>query len=260
MLLFFFSYFGNNIVEYGDVIIIKKSIETVEDIESIDSKFVKPIDYSNVLSLSNLSVQEKKQKFIELILPAILISKYKCKQELMKIDVLSKKKKFTQQEQEYLAKMMKTYRAKDILDLKSRLVTHPTSVVLAQASIESGWGTSRFFIEGRNIFGVWSFHEDEPRIQTKGTRNGKYMYVKKYETISGSIDDYFKTLARGEVFADFRRNRTITQNPYEIIKDLDTYCELGEKYVDKLKDQINHNKLEQYDNYEIDSKYLNIQK
>ncbi|MEA3286556.1 MAG: glucosaminidase domain-containing protein [Candidatus Marinimicrobia bacterium] len=140
--------------------------------------------------------------------------------------------------------------------MKNRLLTHPTSIILAQASIESGWGTSRFFLQGRNLFGVWSFNKNEQRIQTKGTRDGKHMYVKKYSTISESIEDYFKILARGGAYVRFRARRASTNNPYEIIKTLDKYCELREKYVVKLKNQISYNKFEKYDAYELDPQYL----
>ena len=62
-----------------------------------------------------------------------------------------------------------------------RLKTHPTSIVLAQAAIESGWGSSRFYKEANNVFGVWSYSENEPRIKAMEDREGKSVYVKKYD-------------------------------------------------------------------------------
>ena len=38
----------------------------------------------------------------------------------------------------------------------------PTSIALAQAAKESGWGTSRFALEGNAIF--WSMDLEWPRI------------------------------------------------------------------------------------------------
>ena len=43
--------------------------------------------------------------------------------------------------------------------LFSKIDEVPASLVLAQSANESGWGTSRFAIEARNMFGIWCFRE-----------------------------------------------------------------------------------------------------
>ena len=240
----------------GLINIIEKPLKTTKDIEPITSKFVKPVRYTNVLSLASLSVVKKKKKFIELVLPGILIAKFENKKKREKVIALSNKKERSKEEQAYLDEMLKSYKAKSLDDLKKRLLTHPTSIILAQASIECGWGTSRFFLEGRNIFGVWSFDSSKPRIKTKGTRNGKHIYVKKYATISEAINDYLKTLARGGPYARFRETRAKTKDPYTIIKTLDKYSELGEEYIAKMNKQIRYNELTKYDDYQIDPKFI----
>jgi Bax protein len=229
----------------------KKEIKTFGDIEPINDSIVNAIDYLNPISLSQLSVKEKKQKFIDLLLPVILISKEKYKRELMLVESLSSKDSLTEVEKEVLAELIKTYKAKDVEDLKIRLKTHPTSVVLAQASIESGWGTSRFFTEANNIFGVWSFNPNDPRIPTLSKRNGKHMYLYKYKTLSESVDDYFKLLATRAPFEKFRKERAITNNPYKIVEYLNGYSERGEEYVKDLKAQIKYNNFTKYDSYRL---------
>ena len=37
----------------------------------------------------------------------------------------------------------------------------PVSIALAQAAKESGWGTSRFALEGNAIFGQWTWMDKE---------------------------------------------------------------------------------------------------
>jgi Bax protein len=239
-----------------DLQTIEKQLASIDDIEAVESPLVKPIEYTNVLSLSELPVLAKKKKFIDLLLPSILIAKHTYAQKLQKVQGLAAKVGRTAEEQSYLDDMIKSFRAADLADLEKRLQTHPTSIILAQASIESGWGTSRFYIEGRNLFGVWSFSENEPRIQTTGTRDGKHMYVKKYGTVVEAVEDYFRTLARGKVYDRFRDSRLLTDDPYEIIKTLDQYCELREEYVAKLKNQMRYNHFETYDSYEIAPAYL----
>lgn len=64
MSLSLFSCSENKVIESGNLKIIKKSVKNIEDIESIDSNLVKPVDYINVFSLSKLPIHEKKKKFI----------------------------------------------------------------------------------------------------------------------------------------------------------------------------------------------------
>jgi len=234
-----------------DINILQKSVKSFDDIIPVEGPRVKPVDYLNSISLKGLSVKERKQYFISLILPAILIAKEEYKIRLDWVNEISKKTVLDTVEKMKLQKMMKTYRAKDINDLKVRLVTHPTSIVLAQASIESGWGKSRFFVEANNIFGVWSFDPKDPRIPTLSHRNGKRMYLYKYSTLSESVDDYFKLLATRLPFAEFRKKRLETQNPYVLVDYLTEYSERGEAYVEDLKKQIRYNDFTKYDSYKL---------
>ena len=45
----------------------------------------------------------------------------------------------------------------DISELLLRMDMVPVSIALAQAAKESGWGTSRFALEGNAIFGQWTW-------------------------------------------------------------------------------------------------------
>ena len=235
----------------------KKHITTYKDIKPINDSLVKPIDYLNVVSLKDLSIKDKKQYFIDLILPAILIAKEEYKERLEWVNRASSLDSLPAGDKQILAELMKTYRAKSVDDLKIRLITHPVSIVLAQASIESGWGTSRFFVDADNIFGVWSFNESDPRIPSLSTRNGKHMYLYKYNSLSESIDDYFKLLATRMPFSKFRKERAKTNDPYKLVNYLSDYSELGEEYVEALKTQIRHNNFTKYDHYRIDPAYFN---
>ena len=46
---------------------------------------------------------------------------------------------------------------KDLSTLKVRMDIIPVSLAIAQAAKETGWGTSRFAIEGNALFGQWTF-------------------------------------------------------------------------------------------------------
>jgi len=207
--------------------------------------------YRTAIDLSNVDIQKKKQDFINLMLPSILIAKFEIEKIRLQVEYLmNKSAALTVLEQNYIAKLQKSYKCKTNSKLLSRLQTHPTSIVIAQAAIESGWGTSRFYCEANNIFGVWSYSKTEPRIRASEDRDGTVVYVRKYDSLPESFASYFKTLARGP-YSEFRNAREKTNDVYELIPHLKVYSELREEYVRRLKQVIKYNRLVQYDEYTL---------
>ena len=239
------------------VAVVNKKIKSPSDIEIFTDKNIKPINYTNTISLNKLQVSEKKQKFFHMILPAILISKEKLRVKRERVLSLRSTAdvELTQNDRTFLAALYKKYRTDDINKLANRLKTHPVSIILAQAAIESGWGESRFFKKANNIFGMWSVNKNEPRIKALGSRKGKAIYLRKYATLSDSIDDYFVLIGRG-AYKSFRKKRNITDNPLILVQYLINYCELREKYTKKLRNFIVYNKLRKFDKFQIDEQYL----
>jgi len=235
--------------------IIEKQIQTYADIMPMNDSLVIPYIYTSVISLKNLPVSEKKQKFFDMMLPAVLVAKKELDILHRKVDLLSLKVDLTPEEQKFIDDLQTKYKAKSIELLKSRLTTFPVSIVLAQAAIESAWGTSRFFLEADNPFGLWSFDPNEDRIEASSTRSGKKVYLKKFRNLEQAIDGYYTTLATGP-FADFRKHRLKTKDPYELVNYLIDYSERREAYVKEVTSVIRQNDLTKYDNYKIDPKYI----
>ena len=207
--------------------------------------------YTKAIDLTGLDVQNKKQAFINLMLPSILIAKYQLEQDRIKVLALQKKNEpLSDKESNYLEYLKKNYKCKTFKELLSRLKTHPTSIVLAQAAIESGWGTSRFYKEANNIFGVWSYSENESRIKAMEDREGQSVYVRKYDALPESIVSYFKTIARGP-YSEFRAAREKISEVLVLISYLEVYSELREEYVKRLDQLIQYNKFEKYDLYRL---------
>ena len=235
------------------ILTVNKKIKTPEDIKIFTSKKIQPINYTNTISLNKLQVTEKKQKFFHMILPAILISKanLKIKRERVLSLINTPAGQMDEDDIDFLETLYKKYKTKNNRELANRLRTHPVSIVLAQAAIESAWGESRFFKKGNNIFGMWSYNKNEPRIKASGNRNGKAIYVKKYANISDAIDDYFAVIGRG-AYKSFRKQRNITDNPLVLVNYLVNYCELS-NYPSKLRKFIVNNKLRKFDKFELAS-------
>ena len=237
-----------------------KSINSVKDIISVEDSIVKPVLYSSVISLENLPVEQKKKKFIDMILPSVLLSKYNLDKEKSKVAALNDQLNaigyIEPADSVYLEQLMQEYRANSLDELEKKLTTHPVSIVLAQAALESGWGTSRFFLEGKNIFGVWSFSATEKRMKAAHGRNGKSIYVRKYDDFSESIHDYYKTIARVGAYRHFREKRIDSNNVYELISYLNRYSELGYTYVRRLESVIRKNNLTRFDHYYLNPDFI----
>jgi len=192
--------------------------------------------------LPKMTVQEKKARFKSIILPVAqevyggLLERYN--------DVAADIKNG---ESDKFADLKEEYKASSDEELLMALKPHPISITLAQAAMESSWATSRFFREANNIFGVWSFDEDEPRIAAGEKRGDKTIWVKKYSSVKNAISDYYRTLARGNAFKEFRALKLTTQDPHELVKKLDRYSEKGAKYGEELSSIINYNKFQEYD-------------
>jgi len=233
--------------------IVYRDIDTPDDIVDINSRIVQPIAYTNVMSLSDLDVKIRKQKFIDIMLPAILISKSKLRAKRERATELLKEEELSTGDNIWLDKLKNTYRTEDPDKLLLRLNDHPTSIVLAQAAIETGWGTSRFFREANNVFGVWSYDKNEPRIRASETRDGKAVYLKKYRSLIEAVDDYFITIGRGP-YTSFRKHRAINSDVKNLVNHLDTYSEISDEYVKRLHSVIDTNKLQKYDDYVLPGK------
>ena len=243
------------VTEDDKIVTVNKKIKTPDDIKVFTSKVIEPINYTNSISLNKLQVSEKKLKFFYMILPAILISKtnLRLKRERVLTLIDTPQEAWSEDDYEFIEDLYKKYQTNNIKKLANRLKTHPVSIVLAQAAIESAWGESRFFKKGNNIFGMWSYNRHEPRMRSKGTRNGKHIYVKKYASVSDAIDDYFMVIGRG-AYKSFRKQRNITDNPLQLVKYLVNYCELN-NYPNKLRKFIVHNKLRKFDKFRLSSNY-----
>jgi Bax protein len=239
-----------------DIAIQEAAIDAFGAPKPIDGKQVEPIVYLNAPLLADLNSSERKKRFIETILPSILIVKHRREQDRLLAIAISQKFYPTRLERRFMRELRESYRAKDFDDLLLKLQTHPNSVVIAQAALESAWGTSNVFLQTNNLFGVWSFREDEPRYHAVTRRGGKKIFVRTYESIYASIDDYFRVVAIGKAFENFRKTRLDTNDSIALVALLELYSEQRGEYVDKLRYVIESNDLTRFDDYSIDEAYI----
>jgi Bax protein len=250
-----------NVKPSKKILLVRKSYKNFEK-ANYTSEFILPDTYEDSISLDSLSIKERKKEFLNMMLPAVLAVKAKLDYERQQVEFLETKKKRSPMDKQFLDKLEKEYKTKNLKVLAKRLQTFPVSIVLAQAALESGWGTSRFFQEANNPFGMWSFSDSHARVEALATRSdGKKVYLRKFKNLQAAVEAYYAMLATGRTFQKFRNMKMKTDNPLKLIQALNTYSERGSAYVNDLASVITFNNLDKYDDFEIGPQYLadNIQ-
>ena len=218
------------------------------------TKRVKPI-YISVLPAEINSIEstkEKKDLFIKIILPLILEENEKIISDRNKLFRLLGKIKNSRNEKIWLSRKFKAYEIKDrdLSELKIRMDIIPVSLAIAQAAKETGWGTSRFALEGNALFGQWTYSENG--MEPYGNVTGDHK-VMKFNILQASVKAYKRNLNTHRVYKKFRlaraelRERGQQINSLILVKFLDKYAETGDQYIDVLQKIIKQNSLMDFD-------------
>lgn len=125
----------------------------------------------------------------------------------------------------------------------------PAGLALGQAAYESGYGTSRFAVEGNSLFGQWTYKDEgiKPKEQRTGSKGDHR--IKAFEWPFDSVRGYFINLCSHPAYEDFRRLRAELRaagKPLDsmvLANGLIRYSERGQKYVDSLKGIMRVNNL-----------------
>lgn len=125
----------------------------------------------------------------------------------------------------------------------------PPSLALAQAANESGWGTSRFAIEGNNYFGQWCFTSGCGMIPARRAAGAK-QEVKSFKSVRESVSSYMHNLNTGNAYKKLRelrakfRKKGKQVSAETLAEGLVAYSERGKSYVDEIQQMIRFNELQ----------------
>ncbi|MCW3807736.1 glucosaminidase domain-containing protein [Plebeiibacterium marinum] len=228
--------------------------KVIDSIPKLSSKVVKPVIFSHVPDLRDIHYKERMQKFIDMMLPSVLLACRKMdmkRERVIAIKGAINSGMAVKKDSLYINELKARYKTEDIDEIIKRLYPHPVSIILAQAAIESGWATSRFCREANNVFGIWSYNSDEKRIKAGESRGDNDIFLRKYDSVFESVYDYLETIARANAYKQFREMRLTTNNPYRLIWYLNNYSEKRYEYVHTLRNVIEFNDLHNYDEYRL---------
>ena len=198
------------------------------------------------------NTQKKKDTFIKIVMPLILDENNKILENRKKLFKILGKQNNSRGEKVWLKRRFEDYEIKndDVTELKLRMDIIPVSVAIAQAAKESGWGTSRFALEGNAMFGQWTYGKDG--IKPKDSK-GKEHKVLKFPMLRSSIVAYQKNLNTHKAYGAFREKRADLREANKKISGLDlvshieSYAATGKEYVKTLTSIISQNKLTDFD-------------
>jgi len=218
-------------------------------------KKVKPIYLTKLpKDLKSLGDTKKKRElFIKIILPLILDENDKITEDRKKLFKILSKDFNTVGERVWLKRRFKEYKIedKDLVKLKERMDIIPVSIALAQAANESGWGTSRFALEGNALFGQWTW--SKKGISPADSDADSTHKILQFQILKASVRAYKNNLNTHNAYRKFREARAkLRQENKKIIgldltKYLKNYASIGEKYVEILDDIIRRNSLTDFD-------------
>ena len=156
-------------------------------------------------------------------------------------------------ERVWLKRRFKEYKIDDgdLSKLKMRMDIIPVSLALAQAANESGWGTSRFALEGNALFGQWTW--SKKGISPKNKDPNKTHKVLQFQVLKASVRAYKNNLNTHNAYQEFREARAKLRQEdkpiigLELSKYIKNYAAIGEKYVAIINDIIDKNSLTDFD-------------
>lgn len=198
---------------------------------------------------------KRKAVFFKTVLPLVLQVNEQIAQDRQRLRDLAARKSAGQtlaaHDRLWLAVMAERYRTKrgDIPALLKRHDIVPPSLALAQAAIESAWGTSRFVREGNAMFGQWTYEDDHDGIVPSERADGMTHRIRAFGSLYESVLGYVTNLNRHRAYQEFRQLRAdmradgLSLDGRKLANTLHRYSERGAAYVSELHAIMDGNEL-----------------
>ncbi len=220
-----------------------------------NKKLVKPIYFTQFpKDLDELqNTRLKKETFIKIVLPLIVAENERILADRTKLKRIYKKKNTTDLEKQWLRQKLLEYKVKkgNMDELLLRVDIIPTSIALAQAAKESGWGTSRFALEGNAIFGQWTWSgQGIAPLDRASNKNHKIL---KFPILRASVKAYQNNLNTHKSYVKFRTKRSNLREKnkdiagLELTETLKSYAQTGSEYIKILNQIIKQNRLADFE-------------
>ena len=214
------------------------------DMDALEVKTKKKVFLNTLLSVARVALDEVELERERL---QIILSKIGAPIQDVEFAVNNSgwKHLLSGSEVSFVKALTRKYRTRSADELLRRVDIVPLSLILAQGALESSWGTSRFAVEGNNIFGMWTW---EGRGMVPNRRDkGKTHKVEIYDSILDSVRTYLLTLNRLSAYQELRDIRQHSLDSVDLAEGLFLYSERGDAYIQDIVSVIQFNRLSAYD-------------
>ena len=193
----------------------------------------------------------RKAVFIKTLLPLLLMENERLLAERARLeDVLAAGPDAAPADRDWLAELAERNDVdpRQTRELLRRVDAIPVSLAIAQAAIETGWGTSRVAQAGQALFGQMVFRA--------GDDDGR---VRKFEQLEHAVAAYAANLNTHRAYADFRRAREQARREgrpvdgHALAQHLQRYSERGMDYVRDVRSLMRVNGLRPLDRARLDT-------
>lgn len=220
--------------------------------------FSAPPDFSSIHSIS-----ARKASFLAFLTPIIAeenthILNTRARLKTLQDSFYDYSRPYTSEDSIWVTQLAKKYKIKTVntnfekmsTELLHRIDIIPTDLAIAQAALESAWGTSRFAQDGNNFFGQWCFKVGcgiEPKNRDAGK---KHYEVQKFNHAGLSVRSYIKNLNTHRAYKKLRELRAKVRlqrghvTGMSLVSGLRHYSAMGDAYAVSLRNIISHNKLD----------------
>ena len=212
-------------------------------------------------------VDERKMTFIQMMLPLVLQVNETIAHDRARIralrDEFARSHALKPRDAEWLHDISATYgldQDADFDELLMRADVVPASLAVAQAALESGWGTSRFAHEGKALFGQYVWGAATDGIVPHDREDGKTHKIKAFDSLTDAISAYARNLDVNPAYEGFRKARAamrakgLDPDGYELAEQLTNYSELRGAYVKMVRRVIDMNALSRFDDVRLASR------
>ena len=223
------------------------------------TKLVKPVKLSLLPNEMKMieSTEKRKNLFIQIILPLVIEENNRIKLNRKKLFSILNKNHNSNDEKKWLNEKFKQYGVlnKDLSTLKVRMDEVPVSLAIAQAAKETGWGTSRFALEGNALFGQWTWSGEG--IKPADADHNATHKIMKFKILKSSIRAYQRNLNTHSGYSEFRMARAALRDNRKNLDGLilatylNRYAETGTEYVKIIKQIIKQNNLTDFDKVKL---------
>ncbi|MGC9323893.1 MAG: glucosaminidase domain-containing protein [Desulfomonilia bacterium] len=227
------------------------------DADFVEYSYIESLPAEEIVQIRD--VRERKEYLIHRLLPLILRANEEILSQRSTLQKLKRRGPWlTEKQKRFLDDLAQRYLVDansydELIEiLLTRVDVLPVSLVLAQAAIESGWGTSRFSLEGNNLFGLRTPHGSG--MVPEHLDDGALHRVSVFDDLQSCIRYHIWNINTHPMYEVLRQIRSQSEPPYDSLRlaqGLENFSEMGYAYVEKVKELIDYNNLKCYDSYKL---------